>query len=149
RSKRDWSSDVCSSDLILFLLGFLPEVYNQLESKELIEIYSTNSSFLSSKLKDHSVFIQLLFLPLYLLFVVFHYQFWYLLIYLIIIFELSFCFGLFYNYSQIQISNSNIHNHFPFALFFIVFIVFFPIGCFIIYLYWTKAQKMVMVDARN
>lgn len=134
---------------ILFLLGFLPEVYNQLESKELIEIYSTNSSFLSSKLKDHSVFIQLLFLPLYLLFVVFHYQFWYLLIYLIIIVELSVCFGLLYKYSRIQISKSNIHNQLPFAIFFIASIVFFPIGCFIIYLYWTKAQKMVMVDARN
>src|SRR5699024_1381405 len=35
---------------ILFLLGFLPEVYNQLESKELIEIYPTNSYFLSSNL---------------------------------------------------------------------------------------------------
>lgn len=134
---------------ILILLAFLPEVYNHLESKELIETYPNKASFLSAKLKDHSFFIHILFLPLYLLFIVFHYQLWYLLIFLVLLVELSVCFGLLYKYSQIYIAKTNVHNQLPFAIFFIASILFFPIGCFFIYLYWTKAQEMLAVYDKN
>lgn len=134
-------SVIAESIGILILLAILSEVYNRFEPKELMEIYPDKSPFLWSKLKAHSLFIHLTFLPLYILFAVFHYQFWYLLVFLIILAELSLCFCLLYKYSQIQTSNLNVHNQFPFAVFFIASILFLPIGCLFIFLYWTKTKQ--------
>lgn len=134
---------------ILIFLTAMPEVYNHLESKEVIETYPKYSSFLRTKLKDHSLFIHLLFLPLYLLFLVFHYEIWYILVVLLLIIESSVCFCLFYKYSRFNSSTSVIHNQIPFAIFFISLLLFFPIGIFFVYLYWRKVHKTLPEYVRN
>jgi hypothetical protein len=134
---------------ILIAVANFSEVFNYLESKELIETYPQNSNFLWSKLKDHSLFVHLLFLPLYSLFLSLHYEIWYLLVFILLIIELSVCFCLFYKYSRFGVSRSVIHNQMPFAIFFISTLVFFPIGIFFVYLYWKKALKALPAYVRN
>jgi hypothetical protein len=134
---------------LLLLLSIIPNVFNSLESKDLIENYTENSDFLWSKIKDHSYFVHLFLLPLYLLFLVFHYQLWYVLVIFLFLIEFSICFSLLYKYSQFHVSRSNVHNQFPFVISFIAFLLFFPIGIFFIYLYWKKAQNALAVYAES
>lgn len=126
---------------ILLLIANFSEAFTHLESKELIEAYPGNSHFLWSKLKDHSVFIHLLFLPFYILFLFFHFELWYLLILLSIIIECTICFCLFYKYSWFGYARSKIHNQIPFFIFFVTTILFFPAGIAFLYFYGQKAVK--------
>lgn len=126
---------------MLIVASSLSEAFTHLETKELIDAYSGNPNFLRSKLKDHSVFIHVLFLPLYLLFLLFHFEFWYIFVLLLIIIECSVCFCILYKYSWFGITESVIYNQIPFAIFFISTILFFPIGLTILYLYWKKAAN--------
>ncbi|PAU95522.1 hypothetical protein CK503_00205 [Aliifodinibius salipaludis] len=134
---------------ILILVASFSEAFTDLECKELIESYPRNSSFLWAKLKDHSVFIHLFFLPFYTLFLLFHIELWYILILLLIIIECSICFCLLYKYSQFGFSKSVIHNQIPFTIFFISTIIFFPIGIVFLYFYWRKANKALPEYAKN
>lgn len=130
---------------ILILVASFSEAFTHLESKELIETYPRNSNFLWSKLKDHSTFIHLLFLPFYALFLLFHLELWYTLVLLLIITECSICFCLLYKYSWFGHDKSEIHNQIPFVIFFISTIFFFPIGIAFLYFYWKKAINALPV----
>jgi hypothetical protein len=134
---------------LLLLLSIIPNVFNPLESKDLIASYTKDSDFLWSKVKDHSYFVHLLLLPLYLCFLFFHHQLWYVLVIFVILIEFSLCFCLFYKYSQFNVSTSTVHNQLPFAISFIAFLLFFPIGIFFIYSYWKKAHNALPVYAES
>lgn len=126
---------------ILFWIVCFSEAFNHLESKEMIEEYPAEKSFLTSKLINHSVFIHLLFSPLYLLFLFFHYQVWYILILCIILAELSVVFFLYYKYSRVDLFESTVKNQLPYILFLAATILFFPIGVLLLYLYRNRAQS--------
>lgn len=130
---------VAMSIAMLILAASFSEAFTNLESKELIEAYPKNSNFLWSKLKDHSIFVHLLFLPLYVLFLLFHPELWYILVLLLIIIECSVCFCLLYKYSCFGFSKSRVHNQIPFIIFFICTVLFFPIGIAFLYFFWKKA----------
>jgi hypothetical protein len=134
---------------ILILVASFSEAFTHIESKELIESYPRSSNFLWSKLKDHSGFIHLLFLPFYALFLLFHLELWYILILLLIIIECSICFCLLYKYSWFGYSKSEIHNQVPFVIFFISTILFFPVGIAFLYFYWQKAINALPEYAKN
>jgi len=134
---------------ILILIASFSEAFTHIESKELIESYPRNSNFLWSKLKDHSIFIHLLFLPFYALFLLFHLELWYILVLLLIITECSICFCLLYKYSWFGYAESEIHNQIPFVIFFISTILFFPIGIAFLYFYWKKAINALPVYVKN
>jgi len=134
---------------ILLLVASFSEAFTHIESKELIESYPRNSNFLWSKLKDHSIFIHLLFLPFYALFMLFHLELWYILVLLLIIIECSICFCLLFKYSWFGYAKSEIHNQIPFAIFFISTILFFPVGIAFLYFYWKKAIKALPVYVKN
>lgn len=140
---------IAMSIAILILAASFSEAFTHLESKELIEAYPRNSNFLWSKLKDHSVFIHLLYLPFYVLFLLFNLELWYILILLLIIIECSVCFCLLYKYSWFGFTESAIHNQIPFAVFFISTILFFPIGIGLLYFYWRKAINALPEYAEN
>lgn len=140
---------IAMSIAILILVAGFSEAFTHLESKELIEAYPQKSNFLSSKLKDHSVFIHLLFLPCYALFLLFHLELWYILVLLLIIIECSICFCLLYKYSWFGYAKSAIHNQVPFVIFFISTILFFPIGIAFLYFYWRKAIKALPEYVKN
>ncbi|MEL7834674.1 hypothetical protein [Fodinibius sp. Rm-B-1B1-1] len=133
------SNAIAISVAMLILAASFSEAFTHLESKELIEAYPRNSNFLWAKLKDHSMFIHLLFLPFYVLFLLFHLELWYILVLLLIITECSICFCLLYKYSWFGQAKSEIHNQIPFVIFFISTILFFPIGIAFLYFYWKKA----------
>lgn len=140
---------IAMSIAILILAASFSEAFTHLESKELIEAYPRNSNFLWSKLKDHSGFIHLLFLPFYVLFLLFHPELWYILVLLLIIIECSVCFCLLYKYSWFGFSKSEIHNQIPFIIFFVSTIIFFPIGIAFLYFYWKKAINALPEYAKN
>ena len=130
---------VAMSVAIFILVASFSEAFTHLESKELIEAYPRKSNFLWAKLKDHSVFIHLLFLPIYALFLFFHSETWYILVLLLIMIECSISFCLFFKYSWFGFAKSEIHNQLPFAIFYISTLLFFPIGIAFLYFYWKKA----------
>lgn len=134
---------------ILTLVASFSEAFTHLEPKELIETYPGNSNFLWSKLKNHSVFIHVLFLPFYALFLLFHFELWYILALLLIIIECSICFCLLYKYSWFGYAKSDIHNQIPFVILFISTILFFPAGIAFLYIYWKKAIKALPEYAKN
>jgi len=134
---------------ILILVASFSEAFTHIESKELIESYPKNSNFLRSKLKDHSIFIHLLFLPFYALFLLFHLELWYILVLLLVIIECSICFCLLFKYSWFGYAQSEIHNQIPFVIFFISTVLFFPVGIAFLYFYWKKAIKALPVYVKN
>lgn len=133
------SNAVTMALAILIMVASLSEAYSYLEPKELMEIYPANRAFLRAKLKDHSLFIHLVFLPFYLLFLMLHSDFWYLPVLLIIVIECSICFCLLYKYSWFGRTNSKIRNQIPFFVYFLTTLLFFPIGIALLYFYWKKA----------
>ena len=138
------SPNALAMSLAMLVLGAsFSEAFAYLESKELIDAYPVSSHFLWSKVKDHSVFIHLLFLPLYSLFLFFHPNLWYILVLLLAIIECSICFCLVYKYSRFGVSKSEVHNQIPFIIFYISTILFLPIGIAFIYYYWKKAAKLL------
>lgn len=140
---------IAMSIAILILVAGFSEAFTHIESKELIESYPRNSNFLWSKLKDHSIFIHLLFLPCYALFLLFHLELWYILVLLLIIIECTICFCLLYKYSWFGYAKSSIHNQVSFVIFFISTILFFPIGIAFLYIYWRKAIKALPEYVKN
>lgn len=125
--------------LLIFMLT-IPQMYNHLETKELIYNYPATNRFLWVKLRDHSLFIHILFTPLYLLFLLLHYNQWYILVFFIISIESVICFELAYKYAQINNTTYTVHNQLPSLLFFGM-ILFFPAALLYIYFFWNKATK--------
>jgi hypothetical protein len=144
------SPNALAMSLAILVLGSIfSEAFAYLESKELIDAYPVSSHFLWSKVKDHSVFIHLLFLPVYSLFLFFHPNLWYILVLLLAIIECSICFCLVYKYSRFGVSKSEVHNQIPFIIFYISTILFLPIGITFIYYHWKKATKVLSKYAKD
>ena len=130
--------------IVAFLiLTFLMTFYENLEPKELMEIFFDKGSFLWTKVKLHSSVLHLFFLPLYFLFMIFHYPYWYVLAFIIIFLQSVITFALFYKYAFYRPKRKKVSASTGNAIFLMcaLFPLTFPISLAMLFIYGHKAKN--------
>ncbi len=126
-----------------FIATFLMTFHEKLEPKELMEIFFDKGSFLWVKIKLHSTVLHLFFLPLYLLFLVFHYPYWYVLVFIILFLQSIITFSIFYKYAHYRPKRKHVNASTPNAIFLMcaLFPLTFPISLAMLLIYGQKAKN--------
>ncbi len=86
--------------LIILVSLVVAGFYEELEEKDLLEVFLPSRGFLRRKLYWQGLCFHLLLLPAYVLFLFWHPSYWYLLLTASLIGQSILCFSLFYKYSQ-------------------------------------------------
>lgn len=117
--------------------------YSYIEAKEMAEVIAYRSSFLKRKASLLSLMFHGLMLPHYLLFLVFHFQYWYILLVVMFMIELLLLFGLFFKYANFYPGRGKLYNQMPLGLFMMgaLIPICTPVSlCFLI-IYYKRAVK--------
>ena len=125
--------------LALLSIGF----FDELEEKTLLEVFKPFDRFFQRKIYWQALFFHGLMLPHYILSLVFHGQFWYLLLVAILIAESILLFCLFFKYAHWHPNRRKAYNQVTMGLYIGSLIVPFlaPAGLFYCWVYYKKAKK--------
>lgn len=124
---------------IFYWTTFSGEFYKEIENKEIIQSYNQADNFLQSKLKSLSILLNLLFLPHYVLFCIWHSTTIKLVILLaaVLLMNLIFVYALLLKYSLLEFTKRTITN----TISIIVFLIISPILFLSLPLEWKTFTK--------
>lgn len=130
--------------ILVFMLAMtISSFFEHLEGKELVEILNNKNQLLQQKAWMMTRTFHLFFLPHYILFLIFHLQYWYLLLLLILIVELILLFSLCYKYTSYRPDSQRIYMQIPLAFYTAAMLIPFlqPLGILMVVYFWRKAQQ--------
>ncbi|MCP4439979.1 MAG: hypothetical protein GY810_13620 [Aureispira sp.] len=130
--------------IVVFLLTMtFTSFFENLESKELIEILNDKNQLLTQKAWMMTRSFHLFLLPHYILFLIFHSQYWYLLLLLMIVTQLILLFSLCYKYTSYRPDSQRIYMQIPLAFYAASMLIPFlqPLGIIMVIYFWRKAQR--------
>lgn len=129
--------------LVFLLVVTITSFFEHLEGKELVEILNDKNRLLQQKAWMMTRTFHLFLLPHYILFLIFHLQYWYLLLLLIIIAELILLFSLCYKYTSYRPDSQRIYMQIPLAFYAASMLIPFlqPLGIIMVVYFWRKAQR--------
>lgn len=124
--------------LVFYWSSLIAYTFSHIEPREFIEQYSVKSAFIIDKIKNHSAFLHTFFIPHYILFTIFNFEYVYILIPIILFLQTILLFCILFKYYHFNSSNRKIHNEIPMILFSLLTIFLFPVSITILYNYWRK-----------
>ena len=127
---------------VFFFTLICTTFYDDIEDRPLIEEYATNS-FIHKKIKSHIIFFQMLLLPHYLMFLIFHSSYWYFLPICILVSSMIFAFAIVYKYKVYYPGRVKAFNGTAMAIFSFSMLnpLFAPLTIFMLIHYYRKAIK--------
>lgn len=119
----------------------LSAFYVEVEGKEIFEEFP--KPFLWNKVKFHSGVLHVIFLPFYVLFLVFHSGYWYLLLYVVMAMQSLLIFVIFYKYAQYHPRRPIIYNQTQMGLMTASLLIlwFLPLAIVFLVIYGQRAVK--------
>lgn len=129
--------------LTFYWITFIAYAFNHVEPKEMIEVYNKRKGFILQKIKDHSLFFHILFVPHYCMFLVFHFQSWILLTVVILFAQLILLFCILFKYSYKLHDRILVGNPIPVTIFTFITIILLPVSLMILFNYWKKANAAI------
>lgn len=119
--------------------------YEEIESKELLENIHFKYGLLKRKVISHSLLFHFLLLPHYVLFLVFHGQYWYILTIAIGLSQLLLAFSIFYKYAVYRPGRRRTYNQTATGLFIGGFLIPFlaPGSIWYLFTFWRRAIKRI------
>ena len=132
--------------LAALLISFMfPSFFDEVESKELFEIFHFQKGILTSKIQMYLSFYFSLMLPHILLFLVLHLQYWYLLLAALFFGTTLILFNIFYRYAQFTPYRRRVYNSTANSLFIFSIIIpfFYPVTLIYLLIYWLKARRNI------
>lgn len=129
--------------VIILTVLMVGSFYDELEEKNLLEVYRQGDDFLQRKLYWQGLTFHALFLPHYLLFLFFHVEYWYLLVIAILIAQSFLCFYLFFKYAHWRPFQKRAYNQVAVGLYagFLLIPFLAPAALFYCWVYYRKAKK--------
>lgn len=140
--------------LLIFAFG-AASFYDPIEGKELLEVIHFKTKVLHQKLKIQCIIFHSLMLPLYLLFLFWHLEYWYIIVAILIPVQLLLWMSIFYKYAnyhpnRVSVQNQMIIGIFGLCLFNPMFPILFPGIILYLYRYWKKANyNLLLFYAEN
>jgi hypothetical protein len=131
---------------ITILFGLLAvSFYDELEPKEFIENIHFSTPLLTRKIVLHSLIFHTMLMPLYVLFLVFHAQYWWLLLTACFIAESFLLYAIFFKYAHYLPGQKKVYNSTAFSIFALGYLVpfFFPASLWSLISQWRKAVKRI------
>ena len=132
--------------VITILFGLLVTAfYDEVEPKELVENIHFKTDILKRKIWLHSLVLHGILSPHYILFLIFHTQYWWLLLTAILIAESFLLYALMYKYAHYLPNRKRVYNSTSLSIYSIGFIVpfFFPASLYSLISMWRKAIKRI------
>lgn len=128
---------------LFYWMAFIAYAFNTIEPKEVIEEYGERSAFLRQKIKIHSLFFHALFVPQYCLFLLFHFQFWYVWVYLFLFAQMVIMFCIYFKYAHAAYARKIVANQVPVMLFISLTLFLPPVSILILYRYQKRANAEI------
>ncbi len=132
--------------IVTILFGMMAvSFYEEIEPKELLENIHFKSNVINRKIGTHSALFHVLLLPQYLLFLLFHSNYWYLLLIAIMLSELLLLFAIFYKYAVYRPRRRRTFNQTATGLFLGGFLIPFlaPGSLWYLITFWRRAVKRI------
>ncbi len=132
--------------LATLLLSFtFISFFDEVESKELFEVFHFKKGILTSKIQIYLGLYYLLMIPHVLLFLILHFQYWYLLLAALFLGTTVILFNIFYRYAQFTPYRRRVYNSTANSLFIFSIIIpfFYPVTLIYLLIYWLKARKNI------
>ena len=119
--------------------------FDEVESKELFEVFHFKKGILKSKIKIYLGLYYLLLIPHILLFLLLHFQYWYLLLAALFLGTTLILFNIFYRYAQFTPYRRRVYNSTANSLFIFSILIpfFYPVTLIYLLIYWLKARKNI------
>lgn len=129
--------------LTFLLVVLIPSSFEYFEPKEMVASLYKEGNFLLEKVKINLLLYHLLLLPHYLLFLFFHWQYWYIALVCAVAMELVIAFSIVYKYSLYHPNREKMQSNTMSAVFLMTIITpgFVLISVLLLIRYWRKAQK--------
>lgn len=119
--------------------------FDEVESKELFEVFHFKKGILTSKIQTYLGLYFSLMIPHILLFLVLHFEYWYLLLAALFFGSTVILFNIFYRYAQFTPYRRRVYNSTAnsFFIFSILVPFFYPVTLVYLLIYWRRARKNI------
>ena len=131
--------------VILLMALFFTSFFDEVESKALFEAIHFRKGILTSKIQSYLGLYFLLLLPHISLFLIFHLEYWYILLAGLFLSTTVILFNIFYKYANYAPYRRRVYNSTVNAIFFgFAMIPFlYPVTLLYLFYYWRKARKNI------
>jgi hypothetical protein len=131
--------------VVLLTSMFFTAFFDEVESKELFEAIHFKKGILSAKIQSYVGLYFLLLLPFIILFLFFHFKYWYLLLVALFVGSTVILFNIFYKYANYAPYRRRVYNSTVNAIFFGFAMVpfLYPVTLLYLIYYWRKAQNNI------
>ncbi|HHS95371.1 MAG TPA: hypothetical protein ENJ45_02190 [Phaeodactylibacter sp.] len=128
--------------LIAFLM-LASSAYESIENRELIEASFQRNKSILSKIKKNLLAFHLFLIPLYILFLLFHLHYWYILLALIVFASGVLTFAISYKYAHYYPGRQRANNTLAITFFFLFFAnpFFAPVALVYLWVYFRRAKR--------
>lgn len=129
--------------IVLFLLAIsAASCYEHIEDKEIVEQWQRSSNFLMDKVLLLSFFFWIATIPIGAAFLIFHFAYWYLLLFVLLVCQTILLFAVCYKYAQYHPHRSRVYASMPLTLFSLFMLIPFllPVGIGFCVWYWRRAS---------
>jgi len=128
--------------LLLFMLMGVG-AYDPIENRELLELAVAKKKWLPSKIVEQLMAFHLAMLPLYLLFVIFHFKYWYILAAVMAIGTGLLIFAISYKYAHYYPGRKRSNSQLPTSIFLLFLILPFlaPVTLVYLWIYYRRANR--------
>jgi hypothetical protein len=129
--------------VVLLFVAMAGSAFDAIENKELLEVTVLRKQWLQTKILEQTGAFHLVMLPLYLLFLLFHYSYWYILAAVIVIVSGVLTFAISYKYAHYYPGRKKSNNQLPVALFLLFLLnpFFAPATLVFLWIYYRRAIK--------
>ena len=137
--------------LVLFLSVIVVGFFDDFEPKEVLEKEDNIARFLWQKVGINLAYVQLIWSPYYLLFLIFHTSFWYFILLAMLYSSLWIAFAIFYKYAQYSPFQAKANSGTIIGIFGVLALIPFtaPINLIALVIYYHKAKKRLSFNALN
>ncbi|MFT5165521.1 MAG: hypothetical protein ACI8P3_000748 [Saprospiraceae bacterium] len=131
--------------MVLLTALLFTAFFDEIESKALFEAIHFRKGILSAKIQSYLGLYFLLLLPYILLFLILHFEYWYILLVVLFVGSTVILFNIFYKYSHYAPYRRRVYNSTVNAIFFGFAMVpfFYPVTLLYVFYYWRKARKNI------
>ena len=129
--------------VVLIMALLATTFYEALETKELVETIRGKGRLIPQKIKMQFRVFHLYLIPLYVLFLLFHGTYWYVLVAIVFMVQLQLCYALFYKYANYAPARQRVYNQMATGLFFMSLLIpfFWPGALLYCIYYYRKANR--------
>ncbi len=129
----------------LFVAMAIASFFDEVESKELFEVIHFEKGILTGKVRSYLGLYFVLMAPHALLFLVLHFQYWYLLLAALFVGANLILFNIFYRYAHFSPYRRRVYHAVANSLFLMSVIIpfFYPVTLVYLLIYWLKARKNI------